>query len=156
MNWDGLFDYFRQSGLNQWAEKLTSEQHSWLVQHGDYGRWSAALAALPEIGEVRGYFDRDAVTLEGHCADTEVLKTALKGLMPWRKGPYQFADILVDSEWRSQLKWERVLPHLASLEKRRVLDIGCGNGYHCWRMLDQSPQLVLGIEPSVLFNLQFH
>lgn len=45
--------------------------------------------------------------------------------------------------------------HLASLRGRRILDIGCGNGYHCWRMLAQSPAIVLGIEPSVLFNLQF-
>jgi len=155
VSWDGLYDYFRQSGLNQWAAKLAAEQHSWLLQHGDYARWSAALAALPEIGGGRGLFDRDAVTVEGHCADPEGLTTALKGLMPWRKGPYQFADILVDSEWRSQLKWDRLSSHLASLEERRVLDIGCGNGYHCWRMLTQSPELVLGIEPSVLFNLQF-
>jgi tRNA (mo5U34)-methyltransferase len=155
VSWDGLFDYFRQSGLNQWAAKLSAEQHSWLLQHGDYARWSAALAALPEIVGGGGLFDRDAVTVEGHCADPEGLTTALKGLMPWRKGPYQFADILVDSEWRSQLKWDRLSSHLASLEKRRVLDIGCGNGYHCWRMLAQSPELVLGIEPSVLFNLQF-
>ena len=75
--------------------------------------------------------------------------------MPWRKGPYQIADVFIDCEWRSDFKWDRVLPHLAPLQGRKILDIGCGNGYHCWRMLAQSPELVLGIEPSVLFNLQF-
>jgi tRNA (mo5U34)-methyltransferase len=75
--------------------------------------------------------------------------------MPWRKGPLQIADVFIDCEWRSDFKWERVEPHLAPLGGRRILDVGCGNGYHCWRMLAQSPELVLGIEPSVLFNLQF-
>jgi tRNA (mo5U34)-methyltransferase len=63
--------------------------------------------------------------------------------------------VTIDCEWRSDFKWDRVLPHLAELQGRRILDVGCGNGYHCWRMLAQAPELVLGIEPSVLFNLQF-
>ena len=41
----------------------------------------------------------------------------------------------IDTEWRSDWKWERVLPHLQSLQNRLILDVGCGNGYHCWRML---------------------
>ena len=152
---EGLFDYFRSHDLNHWAQQLEIESSGWLVNHGDYGRWSAALEALPEIGNPRGNFDAAAVTVDGDCADPAGLRQALQGLMPWRKGPYHVADVFIDCEWRSDFKWDRVLPHLAPLENRRILDIGCGNGYHCWRMLAQSPGLVLGIEPSVLFNLQF-
>jgi len=155
VSWNGLFDYLRREGLNQWAGKLEAEQPSWLVQHGDYARWLAALEALPEISNARACFNNAEVAVAGNCDAGEGLRAALKGLMPWRKGPYRFADVIVDSEWRSDLKWERVLPHLATLEQRRVLDIGCGNGYHCWRMLAQAPRLVVGIDPSVLFNLQF-
>ncbi|MGB1439719.1 MAG: tRNA 5-methoxyuridine(34)/uridine 5-oxyacetic acid(34) synthase CmoB, partial [Luminiphilus sp.] len=36
-----------------------------------------------------------------------------------------------------------------------VLDIGCGNGYHCWRMLGAGAAEVIGIDPSPLFNVQF-
>ncbi len=46
-------------------------------------------------------------------------------------------------------------PHLAPLAGRRIVDIGCGNGYYGWRMLAQAPALVVGVEPSALFNLQF-
>ena len=155
MNFTALFDQLRKAGFQQWVSDLEAQQKVWYLQHGDYLRWSEALSQLPEIDNVRGYFDRDAITVEGDCEDQQLLQYCLKGLMPWHKGPYQFADILIDSEWRCELKWQRVLPHLTSLENRRVLDIGCGNGYHCWRMLDQSPDMVLGIEPSVLFNLQF-
>jgi tRNA (mo5U34)-methyltransferase len=30
----------------------------------------------------------------------------------------------IDTEWRSDWKWDRVLPHIEPLENRLVLDIG--------------------------------
>ncbi len=155
MNWNQLFDYFRSNGLNQWAQQLESESNSWFLSHGDYARWSAALNALPEMVGAQASFDTPAVTIEAECGDSIALRRVLRELIPWRKGPYQIADVFVDSEWRSDIKWDRVLPHLSALQGRRILDIGCGNGYHCWRMLTNSPEFVLGIEPSVLFNMQF-
>ncbi len=155
MNWEPLFAYLRQQGLNHWAAQLQAQSSSWLVGHGDYPRWSKALNALPELDSIQACFDLPAVTVEADCQESMDLRQALEGLMPWRKGPFRIADVYIDCEWRSDFKWDRVLPHLAALRDRRILDIGCGNGYHCWRMLDQSPAFVLGIEPSVLFNLQF-
>jgi hypothetical protein len=32
-------------------------------------------------------------------------------------------------------------------EGRRVLDVGCGNGYHCWRMRGAGAAEVIGIDP---------
>ena len=150
-----LFARLRRDGLNHWARQLESESAGWLVNHGDYARWSAALETLPALDNIAARFDRAAVTLDAACVDSEALRQSLRGLMPWRKGPYNIAGVFIDCEWRSDFKWDRVLPHLAALQGRRILDVGCGNGYHCWRMLAQAPELVLGIEPSVLFNLQF-
>lgn len=150
-----LFARLRRHGLTHWAQQLEAESAGWLVGHGDYARWSAALASLPEIDNIEADFSAPAITVSGECADTSQLRQALRGLMPWRKGPFKINDVYIDSEWRSDFKWERVAPHLAPLAGRRILDVGCGNGYHCWRMLARSPELVLGIEPSVLFNLQF-
>ena len=42
-----------------------------------------------------------------------------------------------------------------SLAGKRVLDVGCGNGYHCWRMLGRGAAEVIGIDPTPLFILQF-
>lgn len=36
-----------------------------------------------------------------------------------------------------------------------MLDIGCGNGYHVWRMAGEGARLVLGIDPNWLFMHQF-
>ena len=67
---------------------------------------------------------RRATTLHRH----------LHALQPWRKGPFSLFGVQIDTEWRSDWKWNRVAPHLSPLAGRRVLDVGCGNGYYGWRM----------------------
>ena len=84
------------------------------------------------------------------------IRSVLQELNPWRKGPYFVHDIHIDTEWRSDWKWDRVLPHLAPLKDRLILDVGCGNGYHCWRMLGAGAKRVIGIDPSPRFIVQFH
>lgn len=75
--------------------------------------------------------------------------------MPWRKGPFTVHGIHIDTEWRSDWKWDRVLPHISPLEGRYVLDVGCGSGYHLWRMVGEGAKLAVGIDPSPLFLCQF-
>jgi tRNA (mo5U34)-methyltransferase len=75
--------------------------------------------------------------------------------LPWRKGPLQIGKTLVDTEWRSDWKWQRIIKHIEPLEGKQVLDIGCGNGYHLFRMLGAGADLALGIDPTILFNYQF-
>ncbi|MFS2155672.1 DUF1698 domain-containing protein, partial [Rhizobium sp. Rhizsp42] len=63
------------------------------------------------------------------------IEKLLRNLMPWRKGPFSLYSCDIDTEWRSDWKWDRVLPHISSLAGRTVLDVGCGSGYHMWRMI---------------------
>ncbi len=56
----------------------------------------------------------------------------MRNLMPWRKGPFSLYGVNIDTEWRSDWKWDRVLPHLSDLTGRTILDVGCGSGYHMW------------------------
>lgn len=74
--------------------------------------------------------------------------------MPWRKGPFKLFDITIDTEWHSDWKWNRLIPHL-DLTEKRILDVGCGNGYYAWRMLGAGAQSVIGIDPNLLFICQF-
>jgi tRNA (mo5U34)-methyltransferase len=83
------------------------------------------------------------------------MEAELLKLSPWRKGPFSLFGLFVDTEWRSDWKWQRVLPHLSPLKGRKVLDVGCGSGYHCWRMLGEGAEFVLGVDPSQLFWQQF-
>lgn len=157
MSYQQLFSRLEKDGFNAWVNELQQMQKNWFCDrhHGDYLRWATAIKMLPEIKSCRADYSSKAVTMQGHCDDKESLNSALRLLRPWRKGPYRISELTIDSEWRSDFKWDRVLPHLKPLKERKILDVGCGNGYHGWRMLDQNPQLVLGIDPSVLFNMQF-
>ena len=83
------------------------------------------------------------------------IKLGLQQLGPWRKGPFQFFDTHIDTEWRSDWKWQRIASHLAPLEGRTILDVGCGSGYHMWRMLGAGAYRVVGVDPSRLFLSQF-
>jgi tRNA (mo5U34)-methyltransferase len=88
-------------------------------------------------------------------SDAQVDGAILKRLTPWRKGPFRLNELNIDAEWRSQMKWDRFLPHVSRLSNARVLDIGCGNGYYMFRMLEHCPSFVLGIDPSHLTMFQF-
>jgi tRNA (mo5U34)-methyltransferase len=154
-HWSWIFNLLREAGFHDWVSELEKDSENWMTGHGDYARWIEAYKQLPEIEVKEIRLDLPAITISGEDGNLFSLLTGLEGLKPWRKGPFQFLTHFIDTEWRSDFKWERVVKHLTRLDNRKILDIGCGNGYFGWRMLDHNPQMVLGIEPSVLFNIQF-
>ena len=85
----------------------------------------------------------------------EELIASLKGLHPWRKGPFNIAGIELDAEWRSDKKWDRVKKVTEDLKGKKVLDIGCNNGYFMYRMLEENPEIVLGVDPTIRYFFQF-
>ena len=46
-------------------------------------------------------------------------------------------------------------PALQREPPKRVLDVGCGNGYYMWRMLGAGAGTVIGVDPNWLFLNQF-
>jgi tRNA (mo5U34)-methyltransferase len=85
----------------------------------------------------------------------QALVEQLRQLHPWRKGPFELFGIHINTEWRSDWKWDRLKDHITPLTGRNVLDVGCGNGYHCWRMLGAGADNVVGIDPTPLFSMQY-
>lgn len=143
--------------LAAWANSLQQQLDAKLaVGHGDLPRWRRAVDSLPEI-QPSAVELRDAFRLQADCdeATRAITHDALFGLSPWRKGPFDVFGVHVDTEWRSDWKWERVSPHL-DLAGKRILDVGCGNGYYMWRMLGAGADSVVGIDPNWLFFCQFH
>ena len=87
----------------------------------------------------------------------KLLKDHLLTLGPWRKGPFTISDIFIDSEWCSNLKWDRLSKWIGDdLTNKVVADIGCGSGYYMYRALAHHPRFIMGVDPSLLFNFQFH
>lgn len=85
--------------------------------------------------------------------DEEILSLA-KELKPWRKGPFKINNLFIDSEWRSNIKFDILKPHL-DLKDKIVADVGCNNAYYMFRMLEFSPKKLVGFDPSELFYAQF-
>jgi len=121
--------------------------------HGDLPDWLAAINELPE-GDNYKVLDRDAPLLGRPAVDMESLSRNLKRLHPWRKGPLELAGIRIETEWRSDWKWNRLAEQL-DIKGQRILDIGCGNGYFGLRMLGAGAQLVAGIDPTMIFVMQW-
>ena len=142
--------------LATWANGLQAQLDTKMEKgHGDLERWQSALDALPkiqpsEIDLING------LRLDTDCDDATraQMRTALMGLSPWRKGPFDLFGVHVDTEWRSDWKWSRVAPHL-DLEGKRILDVGCGNGYYMWRMLGAGAHSVIGVDPNWLFSVSY-
>jgi tRNA (mo5U34)-methyltransferase len=125
--------------LEHWLVPMAALVHERMsaAAHGDYERW------------------QDAVTKLESTSDVSERRDLLLQLAPWRKGPFDVGGVHIDAEWRSDLKWQRVEGAIEPLQGRRVLDVGCGNGWYALRMAEAGAAAVLGIDPTLLYVMQF-
>ncbi len=160
MDFSAFFKRIAGSRLNHWLETAPSQLAQWRKYHrnGQFPKWEKVLAKLPEhtpsfhdIQTQVAFGDPEALS----PGEQKKLHNLLMCLSPWRKGPFHLYGIHIDTEWRSDWKWDRLLPHISPLKHRTVLDVGCGSGYHMWRMLGEGAELVIGVDPSDLFLAQF-
>jgi tRNA (mo5U34)-methyltransferase len=158
-----LSDHAPEHDLGPWEtplRELEERKASYIAQVDAKGRrYLGLLDQLPEAtpsfldlsgDRVRIGSPEDLAPGEG-----ERLSEVLRGLSPWRKGPFEVFGTGIDSEWVSSLKWNRLQGHIAPLTGRRVLDIGSSNGYYLFRMAAQNPAIALGIEPYLTFYFQY-
>ena len=135
------------------------ERCEWLKKKGAQP-YIEAVNKLPIFKSKHVDFSGDTVCVgqksELTAQQHDDLLVAMERLLPWRKGPFNLFDHFIDSEWQSNLKWDRVLPHLDNLEGKTIADIGCNNGYYMFRMAHQNPELVIGFDPMPRFNYIFN
>lgn len=146
--------------LNHWLNTLPAQLTQWQEHHlhGEFAQWQKTLAALPQTSPSN--IDISSTVRAGERCDIndgeyKRIENLLKKFKPWRKGPYHIHGLHIDTEWRSDFKWDRLAPHISDLNNRYVLDIGCGSGYHLWRMRGAGAKFVVGIDPTQLFLTQF-
>ena len=63
-------------------------------------------------------------------------------------------DLTIDAEWRCDMKWARLTPHLPDLRDKRVLDVGASNGWFLWQLAARGAA-AFGIDPNPRAFLQF-
>ena len=84
-----------------------------------------------------------------------ILYNQLMDLRPWRKGAFSLFGVHIDSEWQCHMKWARLKDRIQPLTGKCVLDVGSGNGYFGFRMLEEGADLVVGVEPHLPYLSQF-
>ena len=125
------------------------------VNNGNIPKWTIALDALKAMPKGEIELNEPYISINQNSLDSEIIVSAFKKLLPWRKGPFMFNNLKLESEWQGDLKWKRLQNHITPLKNRRVLDVGAGNGYFTLRMAMEGAKKVLGIEPFLLFNYQY-
>lgn len=162
-----------------WLQQLPD----WQAAINDKNRYAHApyyaslVENLPSVAPIHTELNADCVgsTLPLSLSEFKKTKALIRQLMPWRKGGFLFwrhcatdcddgdggdgnqdgnKQLHIDTEWRSDLKWQRIAPHI-NLRDKCVLDVGGGSGYHGFRMAGAGAASVVVIDPSALFYHQF-
>ncbi len=131
-------------------KSLREERKKWMT-------WKNIAPLREALGNVEDVQCRvncdDIVKISGKFDDKKIYDIA-KLLMPWRKGPFLIGETFIDSEWKSNIKYNLLHKHF-DLKNKRVADIGCNNGYYMFRMQKDEPKLLVGFDPSPLYKTQF-
>ncbi|MES9956496.1 MAG: tRNA 5-methoxyuridine(34)/uridine 5-oxyacetic acid(34) synthase CmoB [Sedimenticola sp.] len=156
-----LYRKIRETALATWAEQLPDQLESLFNDklHGDFPAWLEVLGSLPKLAADQVDLESGTISVRSDSPADEQTRAQIRQLLmqlhPWRKGPFDIHGVHIDTEWRSDWKWDRLRDHISPLDGRTVLDVGCGNGYHCWRMLGAGAKVVIGIDPTQLFLAQY-
>ncbi|WP_323837075.1 tRNA 5-methoxyuridine(34)/uridine 5-oxyacetic acid(34) synthase CmoB [Photorhabdus africana] len=160
IDFGNFYQLIAKNNLQHWLNCLPAQLQAWqkAALHGNFKSWVKTLENLPEISPTQLDLKNGVIA---ECdpplsaGEKICLTNILRIFMPWRKGPFSLYGVNIDTEWRSDWKWDRVLPHISPLTGRTILDVGCGSGYHLWRMVGEGAELAVGIDPTQLFLCQF-
>ena len=141
LDYESLWRCLAAIGVDDWQPGIETTIRERLSDagHGDFANWRQSIEQLQGLNE----------------RQTREIRAALLALAPWRKGPFDVAGIHIDSEWRSNLKWSRLHDAIDALQGRNVLDVGCGNGYYAQQMHAAGAANVIGIDPTILYVMQY-
>ena len=141
-------------GLHDWLESVSPAVQKNIVENGNTAKWSSALKTLSQNRNCQCLVkDGKLIISCEEKTDDSIIYTALREFMPWRKGPWKILHIDVDTEWRSDMKWDR-FAKFCDFGGKKILDIGCGNGYYAYRAALSGAKFVLGVDPSIYSYFQ--
>lgn len=139
--------------LQEWHNSVLPLIQKNIAENGNSAKYIAALEKLPEIKcNISTENGKIVISSQTPTNRNEILNV-LREFMPWRKGPWKILGVNIDTEWRSDFKWERIAKHF-DFNNKKILDIGCGNGYYAYRAALNGAKFVLGIDPSIYSYFQ--
>lgn len=160
IDFSNFYQCITKHKLISWLDTVPALLSAWNKQHHteNFNQWLNSIKHLPTL--ISDRIDlKTGITASISTPLTNSQKQQLIHLLqilaPWRKGPYSVYGVHIDAEWRSDWKWQRLIEHIKPLTGKTVLDVGCNNGYHIWRMIGEDANLVIGIDPMPLYLCQF-
>lgn len=156
-NFEPFFEFLLKQGASEWCGTLRNQVAAATSpgQHGNLADWIKSWEHLPAL-PASGFITNEGCIEIGQdtsSVEQPIVREHLMKFHPWRKGPFRLFDIFIDCEWRSDWKWDRVRDAV-ELRNRSVLDVGSGNGYFGWRMLEAEASIVAGLDPFLLYVMQ--
>lgn len=156
IDYSGIYEILSASPFQPWVAQLKIKIEN-VFNSGRWGlqrEWQNVYDALPDVNPVYVDLNSSCVTLTS--PENVQISSLLMKLHPWRKGPFNIFGTFIDTEWRSDVKWDRLKDRLDPLNGRKILDVGCGSGYHCLRAKGAGAEIVIGIEPMLKYIYQFY
>ena len=162
IDYSKTYEQISKTDLGVWVDTLKGQVDSAFANanNGDLPKWLETFKNLPDINPSVIDINSDSIVIgkkeDADSRQLDDLESRLRTFCPWRKGPYELFGLRVDTEWRSDMKWNRLKEHITPLKERLVLDVGSGNGYHCWRMAGEGAELAIGVDPTWHYVMQFN
>ena len=159
-HYDYILEQMGNGPLEEWSQSLSDKIKIAFSpeNHANNSLWMDILLSLPNKQPIFPKVIDGVISVTNDNEENDLrnqIRSILMSLHPWRKGPYFIHGVHIDTEWRSDFKWDRLIDHIQPLKDRVILDVGCGSGYHCWRMALEDAKLVIGIDPYMISVYQF-
>lgn len=135
-------------------QAIRQEREKWMAWK-NIAPLQEAIKKLPDVDVSLHCGDTITLTCKAlEKIDMQQLEYTARLMMPWRKGPFDLFGLFIDTEWKSNIKYNLLRPYF-DLKDKKVADIGCNNGYYLFRMQEDAPKKLVGFDPSALFKTQF-
>ena len=120
--------FFNDLPLQQFKEECLSKSlKAFKINNGNVPKWSEVLDELNALSKGELNLNEPYLSIKNIGTTSEHIESNLFKLLPWRKGPWILNDLILESEWQGDLKWQRIKNKIMPLKNRKVLDVGAGN-----------------------------
>ena len=120
-----FFTNFQTSSLGPYLDEIQQNLEQLLKQkrHGKWEEWTQGVQNyVPSTSQFQDLSTMSIGTKEEITnVEYQDLHQFLETLIPWRKGPFRFFDIEIETEWRSDWKWDRI--KIISICQQNILDV---------------------------------
>lgn|GEM_PF-580703 len=140
---NSLTGNLRESGANKnMSDNWENGNNRYQPTIGSFPQPITPPVIQPTINPIASLMDNNSTVLKSNYSSRYSKRSEF---------PFEF---FIESEWDSSIKWNLIAPYI-EIAGKKVVDIGCNNGYYLFQMGEMGAERLVGFDPSPLFYLQF-